>query len=231
MRRTARDPDEGFGDVIGSQRLDAFVNFLRARFVAFEADDGELRFRKTGIDRADAHAGAGEFEAKGFGDLQFARLGRAVGGAAFVGDASGDGADVDDRAAGILHHERQAGARDAEHAEDIRLHHEFPVFILAVSDGFQTFRAAGVVDQHVELVGATTRPIDEGVYARGAGDIECGEYRVRCAKFFAFSGDGFESVQPAGTEQELRAFTGKGAGGGGTESAGSTGDEDPFAGK
>ena len=32
MRRTAGDPHESFGDVLGGQCLDAFIDFLRARF-------------------------------------------------------------------------------------------------------------------------------------------------------------------------------------------------------
>ena len=77
----------------------------------------------------------------------------------------------------------------------------------------------------------TTRRIDEGVHARGVGHVESGELRVRCAELFAFSGDGFEAVHTAGAEQKLRALAGKGACGGGAESAGSAGDENPFIGK
>ena len=98
----AGDPDEDFGDVFGGEGTGAFIDLLGAGGVALEADEGELGFGQAGINGADADAGAVEFEAQGAGDLQFAGLGGAIGGAAFVSDMAGDGADVDDGAAGVV---------------------------------------------------------------------------------------------------------------------------------
>ena len=62
VRRTTRGPDQGLGDVLGGERIDPFINFLRAFGIAFETDDGEFGFGQAGVDGADAHAGAGEFQ-------------------------------------------------------------------------------------------------------------------------------------------------------------------------
>jgi hypothetical protein len=74
-------------------------------------------------------------------------------------------------------------------------------------------------------------PVRERIHAGGAGDIERGELCFGCAEFLAFGGDGFEAIEAAGAEEEFRAFTGEGAGGGGAESAGGTGNQNPFVGE
>src|SRR5947207_12951782 len=71
VRRTAGGPDQRFGDVFGGERVDTFIDFLRAFGVAFDTDDGEFRFSQTRIDGADAHAGAGQFYTECVGDFEF----------------------------------------------------------------------------------------------------------------------------------------------------------------
>lgn len=96
VRRARGDPDQNFGNIFCGERMGAFVDFLCAGGVAFEANQRELRFGEAGIDRADTNAGAIQFQAQGSGDLKFAGFGGAIGRAAFIGDMPGDGADIDD---------------------------------------------------------------------------------------------------------------------------------------
>ena len=133
------------------KRVHAVVGGFGALGVALETDDGEFGLGQPGIDRADAHAGAGEFEAQGAGDLEFRRpWPRNRRRRLLVGDMPGDGANVDDRAAGIFH-ERAAGRRASCAARRARLSAaSFPSrSSLPVADGVQAVRAAGVIDQDV----------------------------------------------------------------------------------
>src|SRR5439155_26663352 len=47
VRGTTGDPNQGFGNVFGSERFDAFVNLFCALGVPFEADNRKLSFSQT----------------------------------------------------------------------------------------------------------------------------------------------------------------------------------------
>src|SRR5262249_14987597 len=102
MRRTAGNPHNDLRDVVGGQRVHAFVNLLRARIVALEAYVGNLGLREARVDGADADAGAVEFEPQRAGDLQLAGLRGAIRRAAFVSSVTGNRTNVDDARAGIV---------------------------------------------------------------------------------------------------------------------------------
>src|SRR5204862_715127 len=49
VRRTAGGPAQRFGDVLGGERVDPFIDFLRAFGVAFATDGGAFRFGQAGV--------------------------------------------------------------------------------------------------------------------------------------------------------------------------------------
>ena len=129
---------------------------------------------------------------------------------------------------GFFGQQRQTRARDAQHAEHVGLHHKLPVLVLALGDGFESFRAAGIVDEHVELVRESARPLGEFVHARSRGDIQRVRVRGGCAVLHTFAGDLFKPVQPSRSEQQLCAFGCKGARRRSAEAAGSSRDQHPL---
>ena len=77
-------------------------------------------------------------------------------------------------------------------------------------------RAAGVVDEHVEVAEPGGR-LRDGV---GVGDVEHERPRAR-----QVGGDPLEAVGTASGEDDLVAVTGEGGGGGGPDAGASSGDE------
>lgn len=230
MWRTAGAPYQGFGDILGDQGFGAFVNFLGLGDITAEADEREFGLGDAGIDTADADAGSVEFQAQGAGDGKFRRFRAAIGGTAFIGDATGDGADVQNVTAGVMGHERQDGAGHAQQPKDIGLNHEFPIRVFAVGHGIGAFGTTGVIDEDIDVRGLLLRPSYEGIHAFRADDIESVDKGFGSTGFEALGGDFFQTIHAAGTEDDVAAFSGESTGGGGTKSAGSTGDNDPFIG-
>jgi hypothetical protein len=231
MRRTTRRPKQGFGDVFGGKRVDSFVNLPGPLRITLETDQGKFGFRQAGINRADAHAGAGKLQPERLGNSEFSGLGAAVGCASFVSDVTGDRADVQNGAAWIVHHERQAGASHAQQAEHVRLHHEFQVFVPGLGHVIEALRSAGVVDEHVEPVAVRACPSNEVIDTFGLGNIERSEVNGRRPGSGRFRSDGLEPVQAPRAEEQFRAFPREGARRRGAEAAGRAGDQDPFIGQ
>jgi len=77
----------------------------------------------------------------------------------------------------------------------------------------------------------TAGPFHEIIYAGSRGDIKRLRVRGRRTGLAAFAGDLFKAVHSARAEQQLRALGGESARGGGAESAGGSGDQDPFIGE
>ena len=227
MGRAARDPKDCFGDVFGGQGDDAFINLLCFGFIAFESDDGELGFGHAGIDGGDTQASAAKFEAQGLGDLQFGRLGTAVGSASFVGDASRDGADVDDAAFGAVHQWKD-GASHSEDAEGVDLEHRFPILVPGRGDRVNSESAAGIVDEAIDTASGFPGPIAECVDAGGVGDIENVGVGGWGSGLAAFLGEGLQPVEAAGAQQQIAALARKGTRGGGAEPGGRSSDQNPF---
>ncbi len=127
-----------------------------------------------------------------------------------------------------MRHEGQDGAGHAEQAEDVGLHHEFPIGIFALGDGVGSFGAAGIVDEDVDVGRVLLGPLHESVYAVGADDVEWVDESLGSAGLEAFGSDLFQSVQATSAKENVAAFSGEGAGGGGTKATGCAGDDDPF---
>jgi hypothetical protein len=51
VERPAEREEDAFGDVLGPERVYAFVRDLRFLLVATKADAGEVRLDQTGVDR------------------------------------------------------------------------------------------------------------------------------------------------------------------------------------
>lgn len=230
VRGTVGDPDEGVGNVGGDERVHAGINFIGTLAIAFETDEGEFGFDQAGIDGADANAGAKEFEAQGTGDGHFTEFGGAIHGAAGVGGAAGDGADIDDAGTGFVRHKGQCSAGDAEQAEDVALDHGVPIGILAGGNGIQSMSAAGIINEDVEglLFQLLFQPNDEGVHAGSAGDIEFVNVSGGSAGFPGGGGGFFEVLQAAGAEEQFSALGGEGSGRSGAYAGRRAGDQYPF---
>src|SRR6266581_762450 len=143
-------------------------------------------------------------------------------------------ANVDDRAARVIEHQRQGGAGNTKNAEHIGLHHGFPIFVFAFGDGVQAKRSAGVVDEHVEFAAWIRRfnfvagPFHEFVHAGGLADIEGMKMRFGCAEANGIGLNFSKAIESPRAKKEARSFGSKGSRGGRAETAGSAGDEDPF---
>lgn len=85
----ACDPDDDVGDVLGRERLYAFVDLGCAIFVAVEADQAEVSLHHAGVDAGDADGGAEDVLAEAVVDGALRRLGGAVDGTVGVGELAG----------------------------------------------------------------------------------------------------------------------------------------------
>lgn len=83
-------------DIIRSQGLTPFINFISSSFIAVESHNRELGFHLSGVDLYNADPSGDEFATEGVGEGADGSFGRAVDASAGVGLAAGDAADVYD---------------------------------------------------------------------------------------------------------------------------------------
>jgi hypothetical protein len=195
-RRPGDDERDDLGDVFRRERVDALVNLLGSCLVAFEADDTELGSGdEAGIDLGHADRTAEELQAQRLADHTHAVLGGRVTGAARVGLEAGRRADVHDVAVARAFERRQQRARHANEAEDVGLPHPPPGIVGCVLDGFEALRAAGVVDEKLDLAGLLHERVD-AVLVR---DVE-----RACLAVDLFR-DRFDAICSAGAEDDLES--------------------------
>src|SRR5690606_23016464 len=98
VRGAARGEGDDFGDVLGDERVDTFIDLRGALGVTGEPDYGEFRFHRAGCDLGEADRLPEQFTAQGAVQHGLGVFGGGVAGAVVVGVERGDGGDGDDQA-------------------------------------------------------------------------------------------------------------------------------------
>ncbi|MNC05278.1 hypothetical protein D3C75_527470 [compost metagenome] len=146
------------------------------------------------------------------------KLGGAVGGMVRESLATGDGADVDDGAAAARLHSGQHGMHAVQHPHDIDVEHLLPLGrILHI--GLTQQHDASIVDQTAHWAELRLGLLDGSLHGGGVGDVdadtECFGQVQR-----------LHGLDPAGQQQQGVTGGREGAGDGGTDPGGGTGDHD-----
>ena len=130
------------------ERIDALVDGRRLLGIALEADDRELRLDEPGVDRREADRAPEQVLAQGIREAAHGELRRDVGGGVLVRLPPGDGAHVEDVAAGA--DVRQAKPRHAHEPADVRLEHRRLVLLGRLVERVAAEGEPGVVEEDVE---------------------------------------------------------------------------------
>ena len=166
-----RDGEEdALGDVRGGERLDAFVDLLRPFLVAAEPDLREARLDEPRVDRRQVDRATEEVLAQRIRESADRELRGDVDRGVLVRLPPGHGAEVDDVPA--VADVRDAEARHAHQAEDVRLDHRLLVLVGRLPERVASEAEAGVVDEDVEAAELGHGTLDEALGARAVGDVQ-----------------------------------------------------------
>src|SRR6266566_803751 len=200
--------EDAFGDVFGTQRVDAFVRRLRLLLVATKANAGEVGFDKAGIDGREPNRPAEQVLPKRVREAANGELRGDVDRGVLVGLTARDRAEVDDVPA--VADVRQAEASHAHQAVDVRLEHRLLVLVASFPERVAAETEACVVDEDVESAELAERRLDEPFAALLVGDVEL-ELDLGLQLIDAARTAGYASALPGECGRGRRADAARGA--------------------
>ena len=119
------------GNVVASERFDAFIYIVGTLCIAMETNHTEIGFHQSRLHVGDTHGRVGHINAQTIADGLDCGLGGAINVATGIGGITGHGTDVDDMTAVALNH---AGNNEACHGEqtlDVGINHDVPILVAA----------------------------------------------------------------------------------------------------
>lgn len=231
--------DDNLGNVLRCEGLHASISSIGLGLVAAEANDGEFRLGRAGVNLHDANLGVHGLAAQAVGEAADGGLGRAVDGAAGVGLAAGNGANVDYIAGAAVRASKEDGKNglsDVDEARDVCVEHDVDVGFGNVADRLDAADAAGIVDENVDILVLVRQLAHKGAHLVGLADVEL--QRQDLDTVADLPGDVgsnlLDGVETAGGEdqtQVMRLREGKLEGAGLADAGGGAGDEDGLAGE
>src|SRR6184192_658064 len=149
--RSGNGPDDAIGYIGTGQWLHTPVDRCGALAVAFEPDKAEFRFDHPGCDLGHPNRLAHKLQPQRLADGTDGMLTRRVPDAAGVDLEPGHRAEVDDVCPWRAPKQGQEGLRHPQEADNVRLHHLYPIVIAALGQRLQPGGQPGIVDEHFDL--------------------------------------------------------------------------------